>query len=439
MTGIRGFFKLDKNGTDVKTEIIAGLTTFLTMSYIIVVNPSILSTNGTGISFAGALTATVLVSAISSILMGLVANLPFALAPGMGINAFFTFSVILGMGVPWQKALGTVFISGIIFILLTLVKFREKIVFAIPECVRYGVATGIGLFLALIGLKQAGLIVASPATLIKFGGFTPQVILFLIGMLFTLFLFSRKIIGSLLISILFTTLIAFLNGRLWGSDILIKGPQSIMSDPDFSAVFFKLDISGAFSFELLAVIFTFLFTDMFDSISTFLGVSQVANLKDDKGRPKNLKRALFVDAISTTISGLFGTSSGTTYIESAAGVDQGGRTGLTAVVVGLLFLPFLYFSPVLQIIPSFATSPALVLVGFFMMSSIGKVKFSEFDEGMPAFLACILIPFTYSITQGISWALIAYTLLKIFKGKANELSGTIYVIDVLAIATLILI
>jgi len=334
-------FRLKKNNTDIRTELIAGVTTFLTMSYVIIVSPSILSTGG--ISFSGALTATILVSAFSSILMGLVANLPFALAPGMGVTAFFTFQVVMDMGVPWETALGTVFISGLIFLFLSIIRVREMIVQAIPDCIRYGVAAGIGLFITLIGLKEACFIVYSPETLVTFGKFTPNVIIFLAGLAFTVLLISRNTKGSLLIGIVFTTVVAYSCGRLWGDEIMVRIPERLFSYPDFSSAFFKLNIMDTFRMGMLGVIFTFFFTDMFDSISTFLGVAQVADLKDSRGQPKNLKRALLIDAVSTTIAGPLGSSSGTTYIESAAGIEAGGRTGLTAVIVGLLFLPFLFF------------------------------------------------------------------------------------------------
>ncbi len=429
-------FQLQKNRTDIKTEVVAGFTTFLTMSYVIVVSPSILST-GNGIPFSGALTATIFVAAFSSILMGLVANLPFALAPGMGVTAFFTYGVVMGMGVPWQTALGTVFVSGIIFLFLTIVRVREMIVHAIPECIRYGVASGIGLFLTLIGLKQSCFIVSSPETLVTFGGFTPEVVIFLAGLLFTISLTIKRIKASLLIGIVFTTLLAYLNGRLWAGEILVRVPEEMVSAPDFTSAFFKLDIPGALKLSMIATIFTFFFTDMFDSISTFLGVAQVTDLKDERGEPKNLKQALLIDASSTTMAGLFGSSSGTTYIESVAGIEAGGRSGLAAVTVGILFLPFLYLSPVVEMVPTVATAPAVVLVGSYMIKAITYVDFGRIDEGIPAFLALILIPLTYSITQGISWSFIFYSLIKVLTGKAREVRPMLYLIVAFAILALI--
>lgn len=429
-------FKLKENNTDIKTEILAGLTTFLTMAYILAVNPMILS--DAGMSFAGVLTATILVSAISSVLMGLVANLPFALAPGMGINAFFTYSMVIGMKIPWQTALGAVFISGVVFLLMTVLRLREAIVRAIPQPVRLGVAAGIGLFLCLIGLKSAGFIVASPATLIQFGGFTPQTIIFLLGFGFTLMLENRKTRGSLLLGIIFTTVLAFAHGRLWTGTPFVEVPKSLTATPDFTSVFLQLDIRGALGYGVLGAIFTLLFTDLFDSISTFLGVASVANMVDENGEPKNFNQALLVDAISTTISGLFGSSSGTTYVESAAGVEQGGRTGMTALVTGLLFIPFLWLAPVLQMIPACAVAPALVLVGFFMLRIIADVDWKSHEEGIPAFVGLAMIPFTYSINQGISWSLISFLLLKIFNGKIRETGIVLWIVVLFAALALYL-
>ncbi len=433
-------FKLSEKGTNIQTEIRGGIATFLTMAYIIVVNPGVLSE--AGMPFSGVLFATVLVCAISSILMGLFANLPFALAPGMGINAFFTFSLIIGMGIPWQTALGAVFISGIIFILLTLFKVREAIVKAIPVSLRYAVAAGIGIFLALIGFKSVGFIVSNPATLVSFGDITsPQVILFIVGLFITAFLVIRKVKGALIYGIAGTSIIAFLTSMIVkaaGGEAFMSLPDGIFALPSLD-VFFKLDILGALSLGMILPIFTLLFTDMFDSISTFIGVAEVGGFMDEKtGQPENVGKALFVDAISTTISGLFGTSSGTTYIESAAGVEEGGKTGLTAVVAGLLFIPFIFLSPLLSFVPSVATAPILVIIGVYMLKPLKKVEWGNFEEAIPAFLALILVPLTYSITQGIIWGFLSYTIIKLFMGKAKEVSLTLWIIDLFAVASLVL-
>lgn len=430
------FFKLSERKTNVRTEIIAGIATFLTMSYVIVVNPQILS--NAGMDFNGVLFATVLVSAISSILMGLVANLPYALAPGMGINAFFTFSLVLGKGLSWQTALGAVFISGIIFIILSFLNVRTVIVKAVPKSLRLAVAGGIGLFLTFIGLQSVGFIVDNPATLVGFGGLNVKTTIFVVGLIITGVLVLKKVKGALVLGIIGTSLITVIASLIstgMGKEALITFPDKIFSAPSLK-VFFKLDILGALKFSFIGPIFALLFTDMFDSISTFLGVASTANLVDEDGQPKNVDKALMVDAVGTTISGLFGTSSATTYIESAAGVEEGGRTGLTAVVAGLLFLPFMFLAPLLGFIPALATAPILVIVGLFMMSPLVNLDWKNYEESLPAFLAFILIPLTYSITQGIIWGFIFYTVLKLISGKWREVHVTLYIIDIVAIVAL---
>jgi len=432
-------FRLSARGSSVKTEVRAGVATFLTMAYIIFVNPSILSQ--TGMPFEGVLFATVLVCAVSSVFMGLYANLPFALAPGMGINAFFTFSLVMGMGVPWQTALGAVFVSGVVFIVLSVLKVRELIVQAIPDSIRYAVAAGIGLFLALIGLKSVNFIVGDPATLVSFGGLSPQVIIFVVGLLGSGFLIIKKVRGALIYGIIGTSVIALIVSAIvvaGGGDGFASPPEGVFSWPS-TDVLFKLDIGGALAVGMILPIFTLLFTDMFDSISTFVGVSEVGGFIDQKtGQPENVGKALLVDAVSTTISGVLGTSSGTTYIESAAGVEEGGRTGLTAVVAGLLFLPFMFLSPLLSFIPSVATAPILVLIGIFMVRPLLKIEWSNFEVAIPAFLALILIPLTYNITQGIVWSFLVYSGIKVLRGKFGEIPVMLWIIDLFAILALIL-
>ncbi|KGE72707.1 permease [Spirochaeta lutea] len=433
------FFKFQELNTDLKTEVLAGIATFLTMAYIIVVNPLVLS--DAGMPFEGVLFATVLVSAVTSILMGLVANLPFGLAPGMGINAFFAYSLVLGMGMEWQTALGAVFISGIIFILLSIFKVREAIVRAIPTTIRYAIAAGIGLFLALIGLRSVGFIVSNPATMVGFGGITPVLLIFLAGFLVTSVLVIKRVKGALIMGIVFTSLVAFIVSLITvaaGGEGFVSLPEGIFALPSLE-VFFKLDIAGALSAGMILPIFSLLFTDMFDSISTFAGVSEVGDFIDkESGEPKNVGKALLVDAIGTTLSGLFGTSSATTYIESAAGVEEGGRSGFSAVVTGLLFIPFMFLSPLLKFIPEVATAPVLVLIGIFMVKPLMKIHWTHFDEAIPAFLGLILIPLTYSITQGVVWAFLSWTVLKVLLGKAKEVPVTLWVIDAFAILSLVL-
>ncbi|TVR57635.1 MAG: NCS2 family permease [Spirochaetaceae bacterium] len=435
---MENFFKLKEKGTTVGTEVRAGIATFLTMAYIIVVNPDILS--AAGMSFAGVLFATVLVCAISSILMGLVANLPFAVAPGMGINAFFTFTLVAYGPLSWETALGAVFISGIVFILLSLFKVRELIVTAIPASVRYGVAAGIGLFLAFIGLQNVGFIVDQPATLVTHADMNVQLVIFILALIVTGWMIIKKVKGALVIGIIGTSIVSLIVSTIVaaaGGTAFVSMPEGVFAAPNLD-VFFKLDILGALSVGVIVPIFTLLFTDMFDSISTFVGVSEVGGFIDEKtGQPENVGKALFVDAISTTISGLFGTSSGTTYIESAAGVEEGGRSGLTAVVTGLLFIPFMFLSPLLAFIPDVATAPVFVLIGLFMMAPLLKVDWKDFEVAIPAFLAFILIPLTYSITIGIVWGFLSYTGIKLLLGKFSEVPPMLWIVNAFAILALV--
>lgn len=439
---ITKLFELQKNKSNVKTELIAGFTTFLSAMYIIVVNPSILSS--TGMPFSGVLTATILVSAFSTIMMGIYAKNPILIAPGMGLNAFFTFSVVLGMGVKWEIALGAVFWSGIIFILLSVFNIRTYIVRAIPQQIRYAVAAGIGLFIALIGLVNATFIVHNPSTLVSISKMNPVIVTFIIGLLITSILIIRRIKGALIIGIVITTLLAIPIGRYYGDASSINNGvatlvtwKGLFEAPDFSLVF-KMDLINSLQYSMWPVIFAFLFTDMFDSLSTFVGVAEAADLIDPNGEPRNVKESLIIDAVSTTISGFFGSSPGTAYIESATGIEEGGRTGLTAVFAGLLFIPFIFFSPILSVVPSIATSPALVLVGVFMMKPVLKINWSKFDDAIPAFVSLILIPFTYSITEGIIWGFLSWTVIKFFVGKKKEISPMLWIIDAFAILALVI-
>jgi len=436
------FFNLKELASDIKTEILAGITTFLATMYIIIVNPAILSQ--TGMSFSGVLTATILVSAFSSIMMGIYAKNPIVLAPGMGINAFFTFTVVIGMGIDWRIALGAVFWSGIIFLLLSVFNVRKLIVKAIPQPVRYGTAVGIGLFIALIGLVDAKFIVANSATIVGLGAMNHITITFLIGFVVTIILVVKKIKGALIFGIMATTLLSIPIGRFYGdaSSINFGIPtlvtwKGLYAMPDFSLIF-SLNLVDSFKFSFLPVIFSMLFVDMFDSLSTFIGVAEAGNLKDEDGEPMRIKESLIVDSFATIIAGLSGTSAGTSYIESAAGIEEGGRSGLTAVVAGLLFLPFLFLSPLLSIVPSIATAPALILVGVFMCAPIIKINWKKLDDAIPAFLGMFLIPLTFSITQGIIWSFLSFTVIKFVIGKRNEVHWMLYVIDAFAILALVL-
>ncbi|MFT3932358.1 MAG: NCS2 family permease [Chitinophagaceae bacterium] len=431
---MRNYFQLDKNNTTLKTEILAGVSSFLATAYIIVVNPSILQQ--AGMPFSGVLTATVLVCFFSSLMMGLYAKNPILVAPGMGLNAFFTFSAVLGMHISWQTALGAVFWSGIIFLLLSVFNIRTYIVKAIPKTLRYAIAAGIGLFITLIGCINAGFIVHQPATIVGVGKLNPSLLTFLAGLFFTAILIGKNKKAAILLGIVFTTIAAYPLGRWYGNATLVNW-NGIFAAPDFSLLF-KLDFLGALKWSVWPVIFAFVFTDMFDSLSTFVGLAEAADLLDENGEPKNIQRSLLTDAFSTTIAGLLGSSPGTAYIESAVGIKTGGRTGLTAVTGALLFLPFLFLAPLLSVVPAIATAPALVLVGVFMIRPVTKINWQQMDDAIPAFLAMVLIPFTYSITQGIIWGFLSWTTIKIAVGKRNEISLSLRIIDAFAILALLL-
>jgi AGZA family xanthine/uracil permease-like MFS transporter len=432
------YFELKNNRTTLQTEIIAGISSFLATSYIIVVNPSILSQ--AGMPFSGVLTATVIVCFFSSLMMGLYARNPIIVAPGMGLNAFFTYTAVLGMGITWQVALGAVFWSGVVFLVLSVFNIRTFIVLAIPRPLRYAIAAGIGLFITLIGLINAKFIVHNPATILGIGQLTPALLTFLAGLLVTSIMLTRQVKGAILIGILFTTLAAYPIGRWWGvgpeAEMLVNW-QGIFAAPDFSLMF-ALDLKNSLQWAILPVIFAFVFTDMFDSISTFIGLAEAANLLDENGQPRNVKRALMTDAVATTLAGLVGSSPGTAYIESAVGIEAGGRTGLTAVVAAVLFLPFLFLAPLLSVVPAIATAPALVLVGIFMVGPVVKVNWMQLDDAIPAFLAMVLIPFSYSITQGIIWGFLSWTALKLATGKTKEITLALLVIDFFCILALVM-
>ncbi len=430
-------FKLKELGTTARTELIAGITTFLTMAYIIVVNPIVLSDSG--MPMDGALFATVLIAGISSIVMGLYANLPIALAPGMGLNAFFSYTLVIGMGLTWQQALGAVLLSGIIAIIISLpgLNIREAIVRSVPPGLRLGVAAGIGLFLALIGMINAGVVVPSPATVVTFGGLSPLFVLFVIGLVVAGWLLVRKVLGALVIAIVATSLLAMIFQAFGWIEGTVTFPQSIVSTPSPST-FLALDLAGVLTVAVIGPVFALVFTDVFDSISTFMGVAKIAGLVEEDGTPKNVGKALLADSFATAASGIVGSSSATSYIESAAGVNAGGRSGLTAVVTGLLFLPFMFFAPLLGLIPSIATAPVLVVVGLFMMGTLKELDWEDYGEAIPAFVALIAIPFSYSITTGIVLGFIVYVLLKVLTGKAAQVHPVLWVIFVLSIVLLLI-
>ncbi|KAA6437036.1 NCS2 family permease [Dyadobacter flavalbus] len=428
------FFELKKNNVSLSTEILAGISSFLATAYIIVVNPSILSQ--TGMPFSAVLTATVLVSFFSSLMMGVYANNPILVAPGMGLNAFFTFTAVFTEKLSWQVALGTVFWSGVFFLLLSVFNIRSYIVKAIPKALRFAIAAGIGLFITLIGFANARFIVANPATMISHGSLNASTLTFIAGLLLTVVLLIRKVKGSILIGIVLTSLLAWPIGRWWGGPEAVVTINHIVSRPDFSLLF-ELDMVNSLKWSLAPIILAFVFTDMFDSLSTFVGLAEAADLLDENGEPRNLQKSLIVDAFSTTVAGLVGSSPGTAYIESAVGIEQGGKTGLTAVTGAILFLPFLFLSPLISAVPAIATAPALVLVGVFMMKPVVKINWNQLEEAFPAFIAMVLIPFTYSITQGIIWGFLSWTALHIATGKIREISLALWIINVFAVLALI--
>ena len=417
---------------NLKTEAIAGITTFFTMAYIVIVNPQILSAGGkTGMTFSGVLTATVLVCFTMTLLMGLYARLPFAVAPGMGINAFFTFTIILGKGVPWPTALGIIFWAGVFFLLISVTPIRESIAKAIPTEIRIAAAAGIGIFLTFIGLKNAGFIVADPLTFVKLGALGKPALLTILGLAISVFLMSRKNPFAFLAAIVIVTINAWALG-------LVSTPPQAFTLPDFKSVFFKLDILGALKLSLLPSIIAILFTDLFDSISTFIGVAHAGDLLDEHGHPRNLRQGLIVDSLATMGAGLAGTSSGTAYIESIAGIQMGGRTGRTSIVTALCFLPCFFIAPLAGMVPPYATAAVLILVGAAMFTSVGKINFAKLEEGVPAFLTLILIPLTFSITQGILWGFISHVGLYLMVGRRREIHPVMYALAVVSIGLLVL-
>ena len=425
---IERIFGLTERGTTVRTELTAGLTTFLAMAYIVVVNPAILSS--TGMPVAAVAAATCLIAGLASIMMGLTANLPLALAPGMGLNAYFAFTVVKGMGVPWQIALGCVFLSGIAFLILTLVGVRALIVNAIPRPLLSAVAAGVGLFIAFIGLKDAGIVINDPATTVALGNLTsPAAIITVIGLLLIAALQVWKVKGAILIGVLVSAVAGIAFG-LGGT----PGPY----DPTaISATAFKLDIGGAMSiggglgWTLLEIIFVFLFVDLFDNVGTLVAVTRKAGLTDADGTIPRLNRVLLTDSTATIAGSLAGTSTVVSYIESAAGVAAGGRTGLTAVTVGVLFLLTLFVAPFVQAIPTAAAAPALILVGAMMMSGLGEIEWDDPSAAIPAFLTVVTIPLTFSIANGLAFGIVSFAALKLLTGKAVKSDWLLFVLAIL--------
>ncbi len=421
---INRYFKLAENNTSIKQEMLGGLTTFVTMAYIIVVNPQILAQ--AGMPPEGVLFATCVSAAAASLVMGLYANYPIALAPGMSLNAYFTYVVCIGMHVPWQTALAVVFISGCVFLLLTVSRLREQIVNGMPDCLKHSTATGIGMFIAFIGLRNAKIVVANPATFVGLGQFSDkEVQTACFGLALTIVLMARKINGGILIGIFGTTLLGILRG-------LSRWPSAIVSLPHPSSTFLKLDFRGAAHLGFLEILFAFLFVDLFDNVGTLVGVCEQGGFVKD-GKIPRVGRALVADAVGTLFGSLTGTSTVTSYIESVAGVAAGARTGLSNVAVAGLFLLATFCAPLATAIPGYATAPALILVGALMTQSIAFIEWSDFSEAVPAFITMLATPLTFSIATGLSLGLISYTVVKIGIGKFREITVLIWILTVLFI------
>ncbi len=444
MDFIEKCFKLKENKTTFKTELMAGLTTFMTMAYILVVNPSILST--TGMDAGALLTATCIASALGTFFMAFFANYPFVLAPGMGLNAYFAFTICAQKGYSWHVALAAVFVEGIIFIILSAVNVREAIFNAIPANMKKAVSVGIGMFIAFIGLQNAGVVINNPSTCVSLGDVkTVPVALALIGTIITLVLVIRKVKGALLVGILITWILGIIC-QLAGvyvvdveAGVYSLIPTGLISaPPSIAPIAGKLSFSGISIFDFIVVVFAFLFVDLFDTLGTLIGVSTKAGFLDKEGKLPKIKGALFADALATTIGAVLGTSTVTTFVESASGVSDGGRSGLTAFTAGVLFLVALLFSPILTTIPSFATTPALVVVGLMMVENVRDIDFSDYTEGFPAFMTILMMVVCYSISEGLVFGVISYVLLKLFGGRKNELNPVIVIIAILFFLKLIL-
>ncbi len=425
---VEQFFQLQQHGTKVKREILAGVTTFLTMAYILFVNPNMLA--ATGMDHGAVFVATCLAAAIGSLVMGLLANYPIALAPGMGLNAFFTYTVVMTMGYSWQTALGAVFLSGAIFFLLSIFKIREWIINSIPLALRAGIAAGIGLFLAIIALKNAGIVVDHPATLVGLGDMSNGgALLACLGFFVIAALAYRKVTGAVMIGILLVTALSIILG-------LSELPGVVSMPPSLMPTLLQLDIAGALDIGLVSVIFAFLFVDLFDTSGTLVGVAQKADLLDKDGKMPRLGRALLADSTATMAGAALGTSTTTSYIESAAGISAGGRTGLTACVVAAMFLLSLFFAPLSGSVPAYATAPALLFVAVLMMSSLAQIDWDDLTVAAPVVIAALAMPLTFSIANGIAFGFIAWTGIKLLSGRARELNAAMWVLSALFIVKL---
>ena len=432
---IERYFKVREKGSSVRTELIAGLTTFIAMAYILFVNPNILA--DAGIPKDAAIASTIWIAALASMTMGIFANYPVALAPGMGLNAFFAYYVCGVLGLHWTVALGAVFFSGVLFLILTLGGIRQAIINAVPRDLKLAISVGIGLFIAFIGLKGTGLIVENSATYVSLGHVTePTTLLSLFGLLFTAALMARNVHGAILIGIFVTTVLAMVLGMTPAP----HGISDIVSTslPHMGDTFGQLDLAGAWHYGLVSIIFTFTVVELFDNMGTLIGLTTKAKMVKPDGRIENIDKALTTDAVGTMVSAVFGTSTVTSYIDSAAGIAAGGRTGLTAVAAGVLFLAALLFTPLIGLVPAFATAPALILVGALLMSEVGKIDFSDFTNALPAFLTIIMMPLTSSIANGFAFGFISYTVMKLFAGQYKKVSWIMYLVSLAFLVNLAL-
>lgn len=424
---VERFFKVREKGSTVRTELLAGMTTFIAMAYILFVNPNILA--DAGIPKEAAIASTIWIAALASLAMGIFANYPVALAPGMGLNAFFAYYVCGVLGLHWTVALGAVFFSGVLFLILTVGGIRQAIINAVPRDLKYAISVGIGLFIAFIGLKGTGLIVENSATYVSLGHVTaPTTLLSLFGLLLTAALMARNVHGSILIGIFVTTILAMTLGMTPAP----KGITDIVSTslPHMGETFGQLDLAGAWHYGLVSIIFTFTVVELFDNMGTLIGLTTKAKMVRPDGHIENIDKALTTDAVGTMVSAMFGTSTVTSYIESAAGIAAGGRTGLTAVAAGVLFLAALLFTPLIGLVPAFATAPALILVGALLMSEVGKIDFSDFTNALPVFLTIIMMPLTSSIANGFAFGFISYTVMKLCAGQYKKVSWIMYLVSI---------
>lgn len=426
---LENYFKISERGSTVKQEVIGGITTFLTMSYIIFVNPAILG--DAGMDRGALITVTCLASALATLLSGVWANAPFALAPGMGLNAFFTYTLVLGKGVPWQTALGIVFISGFFFLILSIGGIREKIANAIPLPLKIAVGGGIGMFITLIGLKNMGVVVANDATLVALGPITTTVLIGIVGLIVSMVLEIERVKGGMLIGILVSTILAFITGN-------VDVPSQFISMPPSAApIAMKLDIIGAFKLSLIGPIFSFMFVDLFDTLGTLISCSKQMGMVDEKGHIQGLGKMLYTDVSATIAGAMMGTSTVTTFVESAAGVAIGARTGLASVVTALMFIGALFFSPIVGVVPAYATAPALIIVGGYMFKNVKDLDFTDMKSLFPAFIIIVAMPLTYSISIGLSLGFLAYILLHLVTGDFKKINFTLLFIGALCFVNLV--